>query len=160
NVIIPAGTSRIGDREYNVALNSSPSSVADFATIPVRAVNGAVVTIGDVARVRDGFADQTNIVRVDGRRAAYMTILKKADASTLAVVEAARGMIPQIEAVAPKGLDVRLDFDQSRFVRAAVTSVVREAVIAAALVGLMILAFLGSWRSVIVACASIPLAIA
>ena len=160
NVLIPAGTARIGDREYNVAMNSSPATVNGFNSIPIKVVNGAVVTIGDVAKVRDGFAEQTNIVRVDGRRAAYLTILKKADASTLTVVEAARAMIPQIEAVAPHGLDVRLDFDQSRFVRAAVTSVVREALIAAVLVSLMILVFLGSWRSVLIACASIPLSIA
>ncbi len=160
NVIIPAGTARIGDREYNIALNSSPASVPDFATIPIKVVNNALVTIGDVATVHDSYAVQTNIVRVDGRRAAYLTILKKSDASTLAVVEAARAIIPEIESVAPQGLDVRLDFDQSRFVRAAVTSVVREALIAAVLVGLMILVFLGSWRSAIVACASIPLAIA
>jgi multidrug efflux pump subunit AcrB len=160
NVFIPAGTARIGTREYNVALNSSPSSVADFNQIPVKVVNGVPVTIGDVGHVRDGFAEQTNIVRVDGRRAAYLTILKKADASTLAVVEATKEMIPKIREVAPNGLDVRLDFDQSRFVRAAITSVVREALIASVLVGLMILAFLGSWRSVVIACASIPLAIA
>ena len=123
-------------------------------------MNGALVSIGDVARVRDGFAEQTNIVRVDGRRAAYLTILKKADASTLAVVEAARAMIPQIKAVAPKGLDVRMDFDQSKFVRAAISGVVREGLISAALVAVMILAFLGSWRSVLIACISIPLAMA
>jgi len=160
NVFIPAGTARIGTREYNVQLNSSPNTVAAFNDIPIKVVNGATVTIGDVARVRDGFAEQTNIVRVDGRRAAYLTILKKADASTLAVVEATREMIPRIKAVAPPGLDVRLDFDQSRFVRAAITSVVREALIAAVLVGLMILVFLGNWRSVLIACISIPLAIA
>ena len=160
NIILPAGTARIGTREYDVAMNSSPASVAEFATIPIKVVNNALVTIGDVARVRDGYAEQTNIVRVDGRRAAYLTILKKADASTLAVVEAARGMIPQIKAVAPHGLDVRMDFDQSKFVRAAIGGVLREAVVSALLVGLMIFAFLGSWRSVVIACISIPLAMA
>jgi multidrug efflux pump subunit AcrB len=160
NVFIPAGTARLGNREYNVALNSSPSAVAEFAAIPVRIVNGAPVTIGDVARVSDGFADQTNIVRVNGRRSAYLSILKKADASTLAVVEAARGLLPLIRATAPQGLELNVDFDQSVFVRAAVRSVVTEGLTAALLVSLMILVFLGSWRSVLVACASIPLAIA
>ncbi len=140
NLLIPAGTARIGDRDYNVAMNSSPSNVADFNNIPVKIVNGAPVLIGDVASVRDGFAEQENIVRIDGRRAAYLTILKKADASTLAVVDAAKAMLPRIRAVAPQGLQVRLDFDQSVFVRAAVASVVREAIIAAVLVSLMILA--------------------
>ena len=160
NVFIPAGTARFGDREYNVALNSSPSAIAEFAAIPIKVVGGATVTIGDVADVADGFADQTNIVRVDGRRAAYLAILKKSDASTLAVVEATRDLLPSIRAVAPAGLDVRLDFDQSIFVRAAVRSVVQEGFVSAALVALMILFFLGSWRSVVVAIASIPLALA
>ncbi len=160
NLLIPAGTARIGDRDYNVAMNSSPSNVADFNNIPVKIVNGAPVLIGDVASVRDGFAEQENIVRIDGRRAAYLTILKKADASTLAVVDAAKAMLPRIRAVAPQGLQVRLDFDQSVFVRAAVSSVVREAIIAAVLVSLMILAFVGSWRSVLIAVTSIPLSIA
>ncbi len=160
NVFIPAGSARIGDREYNVSLNSSPSAVSEFGAIPVKVVNGAPVTVGDVAKVADGFAEQTNIVRVDGKRAAYMSILKKSDASTLAVVEATKELLPSIRAVAPEGLDIRMDFDQSVFVRAAVTSVVREGLIAAALVSLMILVFLGSWRSVVIAVASIPLAIA
>lgn len=160
NLLIPAGTARIGDRDYNVAMNSSPSDVADFNNIPVKVVNGAPVLIGDVATVRDGFAEQENIVRIDGRRGAYLTILKKADASTLAVVDAAKDMMPRIRAVAPQGLQVRLDFDQSVFVRAAVSSVVREALIAAVLVSLMILLFVGSWRSVLIAVTSIPLSIA
>jgi multidrug efflux pump subunit AcrB len=160
NLLIPAGTARIGDRDYNVAMNSSPSNVADFNNIPVKVVNGAPVLIGDVATVRDGFAEQENIVRIDGRRGAYLTVLKKADASTLAVVDAAKDMLPRIRAVAPAGLDVRLDFDQSVFVRAAVASVIREALIAALLVSLMILLFVGSWRSVLIAVTSIPLSIA
>ncbi|HXC25636.1 MAG TPA: efflux RND transporter permease subunit, partial [Gemmatimonadaceae bacterium] len=160
NVFIPAGTARLGNMEYNVSLNSSPSAVEDFASIPIRVVNGIPVTIGDVARVADGYAEQTNIVRVDGRRAAYLSILKNADASTLAVVEATKALLPSIRAVAPQGLDVRLDFDQSIFVRAAVSSVIREALVSALLVSLMILVFLGSWRSVLVAVTSIPLAIA
>jgi multidrug efflux pump subunit AcrB len=160
NVFIPAGTARLGNREYNIAMNSSPSAVSEFAAIPIKVVNGAPVTIGDVAHVSDGFADQTNIVRVNGHRAAYMSILKKADASTIAVVEAARSLLPLIRATAPDGLELNVDFDQSVFVRAAVKSVVTEGLTAALLVSLMILVFLGSWRSVLVACASIPLAIA
>lgn len=160
NVFIPAGTARLGEREYNVSLNSSPSAVAEFGAIPIKVVNGVPVTVGDVASVADGFADQTNIVRVNGRRASYLAILKKEDASTLTVVDATREMLPAIRAVAPEGLELQLDFDQSVFVRAAVRSVVQEALVAALLVSLMILIFLGSWRSVLVACASIPLAIA
>jgi multidrug efflux pump subunit AcrB len=160
NVFIPAGTARFGEREYNVSLNSSPSAVAEFSAIPVKVVGGAPITIGDVATVADGYADQTNIVRVDGRRAAFLSILKKADASTLAVVEATKDLLPAIRAVTPSGLDVRLDFDQSVFVRAAVRSVINEAFVSALLVSMMILAFLGSWRSVLVAVASIPLALA
>ncbi|HEY4131850.1 MAG TPA: efflux RND transporter permease subunit, partial [Gemmatimonadaceae bacterium] len=160
NVFIPAGTARIGDREYNVSMNSSPSALSEFDKIPVKVVNGVPITIGDVARVADGFADQTNIVRVNGQRASYMAILKKSDASTLAVVDATKALLPEIRKTAPDGLDLRLDFDQSVFVRAAVSSVIHEAIVSAILVALMILVFLGSWRSVIVAVISIPLAIA
>ncbi len=159
NVIIPAGTARIGTTEYNVALNSSPEAVDQFADIPIKIVNGIPVKLGDVARISDSFADQTNIVRVNRTRATYLVILKKANASTLAVVEAARDIIPSIKEVAPDGLDMRIDFDQSVFVRAAIKSVLDEGVAASVLVSLMILFFLGSWRSVIIVCTSIPLAI-
>src|SRR5579862_8520258 len=134
NVFIPAGTARLGDREYNIALNSSPSAVREFEAIPVKVTNDAPVTIGDVARVADGFADQTNIVRVNGHRAAYLAILKKADASTLAVVEATRALLPFVRLTAPQGLVLNVDFDQSVFVRAAVRSVVTEGLTAALLV--------------------------
>jgi multidrug efflux pump subunit AcrB len=159
NIILPAGTARIGHFEFNVELNSSPSDVEQFANIPIKVVRGQPVTLGDVARVSDSYADQVNIVRVNGRRATYLSILRKADASTLAVVDAAREAIPAIKAVAPKGMEVKLDFDQSTFVRASIASVIREALIAAVLVSIMILVFLGSWRSVVVVCTSIPLAI-
>ncbi len=159
NVIVPAGTARVGTTEYNVLMNSSPSAVPEFANIPLKVVNGAAVLLGDVARVTDGYAEQSNIVRVNGQRATYLAILKHADASTLAVVEATRAAIPAIEAVAPKGLDLKIDFDQSLFVRAAITGVVREAILASVLVSLMIFAFLGSWRSVVIVSTSIPLAI-
>ncbi len=159
NVILPAGTARIGSREYNVLLNSSPTDVPDFARIPVKIVDGAPVTLGDVAHVSDAFADQTNIVHVNGKRATYLAILKHADASTLAVVDSVRDALPAIKAAAPEGLELKIDFDQSLFVRAAISGVVREAIISSALVSLMVGLFLGSWRSMVIVCTSIPLAI-
>ncbi len=159
NIIIPAGTSRIGNREYNIALNSSPEEVAQFNNIPIKAVNGRVITIADVGKASDSYADQYNVVRVDRGRAAYLSILKKSDASTLTVVEAAKEMIPVIKESAPKGLEINVDFDQSVFVRNAIESVIHEGVIASILVSLMILIFLGNWRSVIIVCTSIPLSI-
>jgi multidrug efflux pump subunit AcrB len=159
NVILPAGTARIGSREYNVLLNSSPPDVPDFARIPVKIVDGAPVMLGDVAHIADAFADQTNIVRVNGRRATYMAILKHSDASTLAVVDAVREALPAIKAAAPNGLELKIDFDQSLFVRGAIGGVVREAIISSLLVSLMVGLFLGSWRSMVIVCTSIPLAI-
>jgi multidrug efflux pump subunit AcrB len=159
NVILPAGTARIGGREYNVLMNSSPAEVAEFANIPVKIVDGAPVLLGDVARVSDAFADQSNIVRVNGRRATYLAILKHSDASTLAVVDAVRDVLPQIKAAAPNGLELKIDFDQSVFVRGAIGGVVREAIISSLLVSLMVGLFLGSWRSMVIVCTSIPLAI-
>jgi multidrug efflux pump subunit AcrB len=133
--------------------------VQAFNDMPIKAVDGATVVLGDVARVHDGYAVQESIVRVDGRRATYLAILKKADASTLAVVEGAREQIPIIQEAAPEGMELKLDFDQSVFVRAAITNVLHEAVIASILVSLMILFFLGSWRGVVIVSTSIPLAI-
>jgi len=159
NIIIPAGTTKIGTKEYNIALISSPDQLAEFNNIPVKIVNGQTVTLGDLAKVSDSYADQINVVRVDRNRAAYLTILKKANASTLAVVEGAKAMIPVIKELAPEGLEMKIDFDQSVFVRNAIESVLHEGVIASILVSLMILVFLGSWRSVIIVCTSIPLAI-
>jgi multidrug efflux pump subunit AcrB len=159
NLIEPAGTARMGKREYNIAMNSSPDVVSQFNDIPIKTVNGEVVQMGQVAKAYDGYADQLNVVRVDRKRAAYLTILKKSDASTLAVVEAAKGLIPSIQAEAPKGLELSADFDQSVFVRDAIESVLHEATTAAILVSIMILFFLGNWRSVIVVCTSIPLSI-
>jgi multidrug efflux pump subunit AcrB len=159
NIILPAGTTRIGNREYNIALNSSPEEVAQFNNIPIKVVNGQTVTIGDIGKTSDSYADQYNVVRVDRSRAAYLSILKKADASTLTVVEAAKAMIPIIKESAPKGLEINVDFDQSVFVRNSIDSVLHEGAIAAILVSLMILIFLGNWRSVIIVCTSIPLSI-
>ena len=160
NVIVPAGTARLGAHEYNVSLNSSPSAVEEFKNIPIGIAGGAPVLLGDVAKVRDSYAVQTNIAHVDGKRATYLTILKHSDASTLAVVDATRDMLPQIEAAAPKGMELKLDFDQSVFVRAAVSNVIREAVISSLLVSVMILLFLGDWRSTLIVSLSIPLSIA
>jgi multidrug efflux pump subunit AcrB len=159
NVIVPAGTARIGEREYNVQLNSSPSVVDQFNLLPLGIRGGIPVLLGDVAKVSDSFATQGNIVHVNGQRATYLTILKHADASTLAVVDAARDMLPQIQAAAPEGLELKLDFDQSIFVRGAVENVVREAVISSLLVSMMILIFLGSWRNTVIVSLSIPLSI-
>ena len=159
NIIIPAGTARIGTREYNIGMNSSPEKVSDFNAIPIKVINNAVVTLGDVAKISDAFADQTNIVRVNRNRAAYMVILRKAGASTLAVVEAAKDMLPIIKEAAPNGLELKIDFDQSVFVKSSIDNVLHEAIIASILVSLMILFFLGSWRSVIIVCTSIPLSI-
>src|SRR5258708_5341855 len=159
NVLVPAGSAQIGGTEYDVKLNSSPHSVQAFNDMPIKAVDGATVVLGDVARVHDGYAVQESIVRVDGRRATYLAILKKADASTLAVVEGAREQIPIIQEAAPEGLELKLDFAHSVFVRAAITNVLHEAVIASILVSLMILFFLGSWRGVVIVSTSIPLAI-
>lgn len=159
NLIVPAGTARIGRDEYSVTLNSSPISVSEFNNIPIRVINGAPVSLGDVAKISDSYADQTNIVRVNGKRASYLNILKKAGASTLSVVNAVKKILPQLQALAPAGLNLRLDFDQSIFVKAAVNGVFREALVSGVLVSLMVLFFLGSWRSVIIVCTSIPAAI-
>jgi multidrug efflux pump subunit AcrB len=159
NVIIPAGTARIGERTYNVQLNSSPSTVDRFNALPIGVFNGAPVMLGDVGHVSDSFATQTNVVHVNGKRAVYLAILKHADASTLAVVDAARDALPEIQAAAPQGLELKLDFDQSVFVRAAVQNVVREAIISSILVSVLILVFLGSWRNTVIVSASIPLSI-
>ncbi len=160
NVIVPAGLARIGDREYNVALNSSPTEVERFNDLPVGIRNGVPVLIRDVAKVSDSFAVQTNIVHVDGHRAAYLPILKHSDASTLAVVDSTRAMLPTLQAGSPKGLRLSLDFDQSVFVRAAVNNVLREVIVSSVLVSLMILVFLGSWRSTVLVSLTIPLSIA
>src|ERR1700761_523499 len=159
NVIVPAGTARVGEREYNVQLNSSPTTVDRFNALPIGVFNGAPVTLGDVGRVSDSFATQTNVVHVNGKRAVYLAILKHADASTLAVVDAARDALPEIQAAAPAGLNLKLDFDQSVFVRAAVENVIHEAIISSILVSVLILVFLGSWLNTVIVSASIPLSV-
>jgi multidrug efflux pump subunit AcrB len=159
NIILPAGSARIGNFEYSIKLNSSPEVVSDFEKIPINVINGAPVTIGNVAKVSDAFADQFNIVRVNGKRASYLNLLKKANASTLDVIHSVKALLPSLKALAPKGFNIRLDFDQSVFVKNAINGVLREALVSGVLVALMILLFLGSWRSVFIVCTSIPAAI-
>jgi CzcA family heavy metal efflux pump len=159
NVILPAGTAKIGTREYDVATNSSPEVLDDLNRIPIRYQNGSLLTVGDVAFVHDGFNPQTNLVRRDGQHSALLPILSNGSASTLSVVSGARQLMPKILAGLPSSLKVDFLFDQSLFVRAAIAGVVREGAIAAALTALMILLFLGSWRSTLIVITSIPLSI-
>ena len=159
NVILPAGTQKIGDREYNVRLNSSPELLQALNDLPIKQVNNAMVYIRDVAHVRDGFAVQTNIVAQNRVRSALLTVLKSASASTLDIISRVKAALPRIKATLPPELDITQLFDQSIFVRAAINGVVKEGVIAACLTALMILLFLGSWRSTLVVATSIPLSI-
>src|SRR3984885_12351894 len=159
NLIVPAGTIKVGDTEYAVRVNSSPEILSDLNNLPVKTVNGATVYLKDVATVRDGFSVQTNIVRTNGTRGVLLTILRNGQASTLDIVNKVKAALPRIEAAMPPSLKVRQLFDQSLFVRASINGVVREAAIAALLTGLMILLFLGSWRSTVIVCISIPLSI-
>jgi multidrug efflux pump subunit AcrB len=159
NLIIPAGTAKMGDREYAVRLNSSPSLVETFNDLPIKTVRGTTVYLRDVAHVRDGFSPQTSMVHVDGKKGVLVPILKAGGASTLDIVARVRAALPGILSTLPKEFELTLLFDQSVFVRGAVTGVVREAAIAAGLTGLLILLFLGSWRSTIIVLVSIPLSI-
>jgi len=159
NLIIPAGTEKIGDIEYNIKLNSSPLKPEELNNAPIRTVNGTVVFVRDVANVHDGTSPQTNLVRVAGRHAVLMSVLKTGSASTLDVIESIKRLLPGIEKQLPEGFKVGLTGDQSLFVRAAVNGVVREGIIAAALTGLMILLFLSSWRSTLIITISIPLSV-
>src|SRR5579884_3659960 len=159
NVILPSGTAKIGQFEYDVDLNSSPDKIRELNDLPVRVVNNSTIYVRDVAQVSDGFAPQTNIVRLNGGRGVLVSILKGGNASTLDVVQGVRKMVPRVAATLPPQLKIAPVADQSIFVRAAVNGVVREAIIAACLTGLMILLFLGSWRSTLIIAVSIPLSI-
>jgi multidrug efflux pump subunit AcrB len=159
NLILPAGTAKIGDRDYQVRLNSSPRVLDEMNGLPMKVVNGATVYLRDVAQVHDGYSVQTSIVRTNGSRGALLTVMRNGKASTLAVVNNVKEYLPKILAGLPNTLKVRHLFDQSLFVRAAIEGVLKEAIIAAVLTGLMILVFLGSWRSTIIVCISIPLSI-
>jgi multidrug efflux pump subunit AcrB len=160
NVVEPGGTAKIGQSEYDVKLNSSPSTLPGLADLPIKQINGSTVYIHDVASVTDGNIPQTNIVRQDGTRSVLITVLKSGSASTLSVVAGIKGLLPKIyQIVNDPNLKMSIIGDQSLFVRASVNGVIREAVIAAVLTGLMILLFLGSWRSTIIIAVSIPLSI-
>ncbi len=159
NLIVPSGTMKIDRFEYAVETNSAPDVVKDLNDLPVRAVNGAVIYIRDIAHVRDGFPPQTNIVRVDGRRAILMSIMKVGSASTLDIIAGVRAKLESIQGQLPPQLKLSFLSDQSIFVRGAIDGVVREALIAACLTGIMILVFLGSFRSTIIIAVSIPLSI-
>ncbi len=159
NIVLPSGTAKIGEFEYDVAMNASPRTVAELNNLPVRVVGNSTIYLRDVAHVRDGFAPQTNVVRRDGSRGTLVTILKTGAASTLDVVGGIRTMLPRVIPTLPPELKVQPLADQSIFVRAAVSGVIREAVIAACLTAAMILLFLGSWRSTLIIAVSIPLSI-
>jgi multidrug efflux pump subunit AcrB len=159
NLILPAGDAKIGKFDWNVALNASPVLLDRINDLPVKKANGTVIYLRDVAYVHDGSPPQTNLVRVDGARAVLMTILKAGSASTLAVIEGIKSVLPRVEESLPSTLNLRAVGDQSIFVKAAIFGVLREAALAAGLVGLMILLFLGSWRSTMIIIVSIPLSI-
>src|SRR5471032_54576 len=157
NLILPGGTQKLGSLEYDVDINASPKTVEELNDLPIRTVAGNTVYIHDVAHVRDGFPPQTNIVRVDGSRAALLTIQKVGNASTLDIINNVKKALPKIEAGLP--LEIKPLADQSVFVEASISGVLREALIAACLTALMILVFLGSWRSTLIIAVSIPLSI-
>src|SRR5579883_527556 len=159
NVILPSGTVKMGGREYTVRLNSSPDSVLDLNNLPIKEVNGATVSIRAVAQVRQGPGVQVNIVRLNGRRGIVIPIFKEGAASTLDILGKIKALLPQVQATLPEGMTLRLLNDQSLFVRAAIEGVIAEAAIAACLTALMILLFLGSWRSTLIVATSIPLAV-
>ena len=159
NIVLPSGTAKIGEFEYDVAMNASPRTVAELNDLPIKVVGNSTMYLRDVANVRDGFAPQTNVVRRDGRRGTLVTILKTGTASTLDVVAGVRALLPRVIPTLPPELSIQPLADQSIFVRAAVSGVIREAVIAACLTAAMILLFLGSWRSTLIIAVSIPLSI-
>src|ERR1700674_2561103 len=159
NLILPSGTSKIGQFEYDVDLNGSPQTVPELNDLPIKRVGNTTIYIRDVAFVRDGFPPQTNIVRVDGQRASLLTIQKAGNASTLDIISGVKALMPRTRAQAPPELQIKPLADQSLFVRASIDGVVREGMIAACLTGLMILIFLGSWRSTLIIAVSIPLSI-
>jgi multidrug efflux pump subunit AcrB len=159
NLTLPAGTTKIGDTEFNVSLNASPPSIAELNNIPVRTVNGATTFLREVAHVRDGFSPQINIVRQDGQRGLLVSVLKNGGASTLDVVNALKEKLPSLLPLLPEGVEVKLLADQSIFVKEAIAGVVHEALIAAVLTAIMLLLFLGNWRTTVIIAVSIPLSI-
>jgi multidrug efflux pump subunit AcrB len=159
NITVPSGLAKFGTKQYVIRLNSTPEAIATLNQVPVKIVNGAPILVRDVAYVRDGGPPQQNIVRQDGVRGVLLTILKNGNASTLSVVNTVKSLMPGIRAAAPKDMNITPLFDQSVFVAGAISDVIREGAIAAGLTGLMILLFLGSWRSTLIVLVSIPLSI-
>src|SRR6476619_1040907 len=159
NLILPAGTAKFAQTEYPIRLNSSPSAVAEFNNLPIKTVNGATIYMKDVATVHDGFVPQQNIVRTNGSRGVLLTVTRNGNASTLSIVSAVKNALPKVMATIPSELKLYVFGDQSLFVRSAIQGVLRETLIAAFLTGTVILLFLGSWRSTLIVCLSIPLSI-
>src|SRR4030081_3299845 len=159
NLITPVGTQKIGTFEYTVNLNNSPSQITAFNDLPIKTVNGTVIYMRDVAYVHDGSPPQTNVVHVDGKSAVLLAVVKAGATSTLAIISGIKQLLPGVESTLPSGLNLTAVGDHSVFVTSAFSSVIREGAIAAALTGLMILLFLGSWRSTLIITVSIPLAI-
>jgi multidrug efflux pump subunit AcrB len=159
NLILPTGTAKMGPLEYNVEMNASPKTVAELNNLPVKTVNGSTIYLREVAHVRDGFSPQTNVVLANGQRGVLMSIYKTGSASTLSIVDRVKQVLKDMEPSEPEGLKVTTLFDQSLFVRAAIQGVLREALIAACLTAVMILLFLGNWKSTLIIAISIPLSI-
>jgi multidrug efflux pump subunit AcrB len=159
NVTVPSGLTKFGTKQYVIRLNSTPEAVATLNEVPIKIVNGSPILMRDVAYVRDGGPPQQNIVRQDGQRGVLLTVLKNGAASTLSVVNTVKSLLPGIRAAAPKDMQITPLFDQSVFVSGAISDVLREGAIAAGLTGLMILLFLGSWRSTLIVLVSIPLSV-
>ena len=159
NLTLPSGTTKIDDVEFNISMNSSPVSIAGLNNIPVRTVNGATTYLREVAHVRDGFSPQINIVRQNGERGLLLTALKNGGASTLDVVSRVKTMLPTLLPLLPEGIDVTLLADQSVFVKQAISGVIHEALLAGALTAIMLLLFLGNWRTTVIVAISIPLSI-
>ena len=159
NLLLPSGTVKVGQFEYDVDMNYSPKKIAEINDFPVKVVGNSTIYVRDIANVRNGFGPQTNIIRRDGSRGVLVSVLKAGSASTLDVVEGIKKLLPRVQATLPPQLQIKPLADQSIFVRASIDGVVREAIIAACLTGLMILLFLGSWRSTLIIAISIPLSI-
>jgi multidrug efflux pump subunit AcrB len=159
NLVLPTGTAKVGEFEYDIRVNASPDSIAGLADLPIKLAGNATIYLRDVGTVADGYSPQTNIARADGRRGVLMNILKAGNASTIDVVAGVRNILPKVAQTLPPELKIQPIADQSVFVRAAITGVVREAILAACLTAAMILLFLGSWRSTLIIAVSIPLSI-
>ena len=159
NLITPVGSQKIGSLEYAIQLNNAPSVIAELGDLPIKSVNGAIVYVRDVAQVRDGNPPQTNIVHVEGSRSVLMQVLKNGSVSTLTIIQSIKDRVEQLKGVVPDNLKISLIGDQSLFINAAISGVIHEGIIAAALTSLMILIFLGSWRSTAIIAISIPLSI-